>query len=293
MNEVEIRAICEQGLILARDTLIDLGSRGRAKDDAQVGKVIGRGDFVTKGDNAVSKALVAYFSEKMPGFSIQSEEGDMLYTAPDAKGIIRFDEIDGTANYEVERPPYCTVICVSPIEGRLFKDIIYGGVLEHVTGKMWSALKGRGCFFVDGRGKGRILKDREKGFIEGRTDIFCDNGHYKDEKDKVRFIDGFERSERNVGCAGYHLAAVANGEIHGFVGPVQKGHELGAGYRITRETGGGIVDFNGRVIGHKPYEFNGVYQIVAGQTLELAFGIRRRIANVEEMRDRLRREKLK
>ena len=77
----------------------------------------------------------------------------------------------------------------------------------------------------------------------------------------------------NVSSAGFHLAGVASGHFDSFVGPVQKAHELGAGYLLVKEAGGEMIGFNGNSIDNLDFNFNSLYQIIAVATPELAEGL--------------------
>jgi len=159
--------------------------------------------------------------------------------------------------------PHCTLVCLFDSPEPRFRDALVAGVIEHVSGRVWHAVRGGGCY-VDGRpvhGSGRACLDR-------RTVTVVD--HYSSCDDIARLGSIYPRAwVKDYGSSALHLAGVSSGMFDAYLGSAQKGHELGAGYRLICEAGGVVTDWEGAPLHDLPYDFDGRRPIVAAATPEL------------------------
>ena len=252
--------ICLDALDKSTITLAALGADGAA--EIQADHVV---DISTRGDMAVSRSLIDHFAATGLPARILSEEADPVVLAASPEYTLAFDDIDGTDNYHRGSGvlPHCTLVCLFDSPEPRYRDALVAGVIEHVSGRVWHAVRDRGCY-LDGhptQSSGRTPLDR-------RTAVIID--HYSSASDMARFGPIYPQSwVKDYGSSALHLAGVSSGMFDAYLGSAQKGHELGAGYLLIREAGGVVTDWSGRALGDLVYDFDGRLPIVAAATAEL------------------------
>lgn len=253
--------ICLEALDKSHSTLAALGADGA--DEVHDDHVV---DISTRGDMAVSRALIDFFTATGLPARVLSEEAEPVDLAASPTYTIAFDDIDGTDNYArgMGMLPHCTLVCLFDSPEPCYRDALVAGVIEHVSGCVWHAVRDRGCFLDGGptHSSGRRRLDR-------RTVTIVD--HYGSGNDLARFGPIYPRAwVKDYGSSALHLAGVSSGMFDAFLGSAQKGHELGAGYLLIREAGGAVTDWEGGPLHDSPYDFDGRRPIVAAATPELA-----------------------
>jgi myo-inositol-1(or 4)-monophosphatase len=255
-------------LSLARRVLRVSGPSARAEvHDSHVT------DISTQGDRAVSRALIQYFRDSGLPATLQSEESGRLDLTPNPKYLIAFDDLDGTDNFFRGGGllPYCTVVAILQGAHPRFSDTLAAGVIEHRSGTIWLAEKGRGTT-RDGaptRASRRVHLDR-------RTLVTLD--HYAAGAAVSRLATLHQDAwVKDFGSAALHLAGVSSGLFDAYVSPKQKGHEIAAGYLLIRESGGWLSDFAGTPLDDNVFDFDSTCRIVACASRPLFVEIQSRL----------------
>lgn len=221
-------------------------------------------DISTKGDRVISNALIKFFRERKIPAVLYSEESGKIKLTENPKYTIVFDDIDGTDNYHRGRSilPFCTIITIFDSIKPNFEDSLVTGIIEHNSGRLWHAVRGQGCYL-----NGIKVTNSGKKTLDKRTLITVN--HYG-ERYIFEFIKIFQKAWiKDFGSAGIHLAGISSGIFDAFISTSQKGHELGAGYLLIKESKGFLSDVKGCTFDKKIYDFNANYQIIAASTKEL------------------------
>lgn len=235
-------------------------------------------DISTVGDRIVSRALVDYFGNSGISGVLVSEELGTVPLCSNPNYTIAIDDIDGTDNFFRGEGllPYCTVVTILEGTDPTFSRSLCAGVVEHRSGRVWLAERGKGCT-VDGTQVSCSMRQK----VDRRTLVVID--HYACACELWRFSKLHSASWiKDFGSAGFHLAGVASGMFDAFVSSGQKGHELASGYLMIKEGGGSVLDFQGKPIDDILFDFNAKYHIVASGNLTLAQEIVSRIERIAD-----------
>jgi len=268
MGNERLVGICLGALDEAKNTFDSLGESGRES-------LIKPGEPLTKSDLAISQTLKNYFLNSNLSAIYCSEEAGVINKHPNPAYEVFWDELDGTFNYERGGIfPSSIVITAFEHSPQLrFKDSLFGAVFDLKTSDLWYARKGKSCFF-----NRRRTKTSETDNLGERVYSLIDHGPCPKKEELERFVGIYENTwPHNVSSAGIHLAMIASGHADVYVSPRQKSHELGAGYRLIKEAGGVVIDFNGNPLGQQEFDFNKTYEIIAAGTQELAEKVRTKI----------------
>ncbi len=281
--------ICRITLFRSRDILRGLGKSGKEEvKDRQVY------DISTKGDMSIAHQVRDLLrNDRIPAFFCDEELG-VEKLVQDPRCTIVFDDIDGTNNYNRGQGtmPYCTAVAVfdKPLKDCAYKDVAVAGVLEHRTGLVWLAARGRACQeleyvyvlrnalggYLDSHGAVHTSNQKE---LEKRKTVVAIEG-YESGRQIVRFADIFEQAwVKDMSTSAIELAGVACGIFDAFIHPRHKKDELPAGYLLIKEAGGCITDFAGEPLDNKQYVYdaNARQDIVAAATPELNEKLRKLI----------------
>jgi fructose-1,6-bisphosphatase/inositol monophosphatase family enzyme len=102
--------------------------------------------------------------------------------------------------------------------------------------------------------------------------------YYPDNRQRLaRAFAGEKGWLRSCGSAAYEMALVASGTAVAFVCGSQKQHELGAGYALVKGAGGVAVDWDGRDLGVRTYDFKTQTPVVLACNMAIADQILERL----------------
>jgi myo-inositol-1(or 4)-monophosphatase len=190
----------------------------------------GDGDVVTDLDMAAEALVVERIRERFPDDRILAEEAGLLDGTGPRTWLV--DPLDGTGNVAVGLPAYVVGIALCVADAP-----VVGVVHEPVTGRTWTAVRGRGTYGPHGRvtvaprpmhGNGPLL-----GWTQGRGVARRDPA--------VRALrEGLECGSRRLLQLWAPLltwAMLARGDIDGFVGYRAEGVDLPAGLLLALEAG--------------------------------------------------------
>lgn len=260
-KSTELSQKCLEALFITKKTILKLGEHGRTAVPTS------KDEPVTKSDLEVSKALKKYFLDSGLNAVYQSEELGRINNPLNPKYAVFWDEVDGTFNWQ-RGGLLSSAAVISAFEYKenlLFKDSLFAGVLDLKSGDLWYAERNKGCYLNNKKVHSFGRRDLGK-----NTKLMLDLGPCPSIKLQKTFLDLNASSwVGNISCAGIHLAGVASGNFDGAVLPLQKAHELSAGYLLITESGRYIADFQGRDLANQQFDFNAKYQIVAADTKSL------------------------
>lgn len=263
---LQLLELCLGALVLAADTIKEIGSAGKAEVDD--------GDSVntsTTADHAVSEALCKFYQESGVPADLYSEElGRVEHNNPEF--LIGWDDIDGTENWRRAQGsmPYATIIFVYTGAQPQFKDALVAVIREHISGNTWYAVKGKGCYFQKlGEKAHRCYTSGQTG-LDKKTGIRLDLYALRDSGDTDTASCLHERAwVKDAGSSGFHLASVSSGLTDAFVNSACKTHEFGAGILLIKEAGGFVSDWQGNSYNEMLFNFNAKYPVVCAATEEL------------------------
>jgi len=198
-------------------------------------------DLVTEADLASESAIIQLIRAVFPDHSILAEESGVTPGTDPYEWII--DPLDGTTNYAHHLPWFCLSIAFA-FEG----DIVFGLVLNPVTGELFCGTRGQGAS-LNGR---PIHVSSTKRLRES----LLVTGFPYDLQPVIRpLICRLERSLmaaqgiRRLGSAALDLCYVACGRFDGFWEQNLAPWDTAAGMVIAQEAGATISDFSNRPYG--------------------------------------------
>ncbi len=238
---------------LGKESVKETGTRGYG------------GDKSIKADVAVEKSIIDYFQRQKLPFQIVSEEAGLKRIGRPEYSVI-IDPIDGSDNYKSRREilPYSTTIAVFDSLKPKYRDVLIGATLEHHSNTVWYAVRGRGCFIRNK--KGRCGVSTRKALNEGTFCIVNSNHHDNFEVFKRIFKNCHLR---DFGSTALHYALLAEGSIDAYFDAYNHQNELPAGYLLINEAGGFVTDLKGRDIADLNHEFRKRIGVVCASTREL------------------------
>lgn len=193
-------------------------------------------DLVTEADLASENAIIQLIRTAFPNHSVLAEESGVTPGTDAYEWII--DPLDGTTNYAHHLPEFSLSIAFA-FEG----DIVFGVVLNPVTGELFCGTRGQGAT-LNGRPT-RVSSTK----ILGESLLVT--GFPYDLKSVIRpLICRFERclmaaqGVRRLGSAALDLCYVACGRFDGFWEQNLAPWDTAAGTVIAQEAGATISDFS-------------------------------------------------
>jgi myo-inositol-1(or 4)-monophosphatase len=205
------------------------------------------GDVVTELDTAAEDLIVGRLRAAYPRHRIIAEEAGILGGAPDEAMVWLVDPLDGTNNVAIGMPVYAVGLALCARA-----EPVLGVVHDPVSGRTWSAVRGRGTLGPDG---GPLtLADRPRPGREKNPLLAWTQGHQVGAGDPVAFA---MRSALELRCARMlqlwaPLVAwtmLARGDIDGIVGYLPEIVDLPAGALVAAEAGAELRRLDGA-----PYE---------------------------------------
>lgn len=194
-------------------------------------------DLVTKADFEANDIIIKIIKKSFPDHDILSEETGLEDNPSEYTWTI--DPLDGTVNYYISSPLFCTAISLM-YKKEILLSIIYAPVLN----EFYIAEKGKGAYLNNKRirvKKNEKIKDSV--LVLGRT---------HNNKSRENFLKLYKKFQyrflnlRNLGSGSLDLAFVASGRVEAclLVPPDLKLWDISPGILLVREAGGVVTDFN-------------------------------------------------
>ncbi|MBM3925350.1 MAG: inositol monophosphatase [SAR202 cluster bacterium] len=211
-------------------------TRARVRDVLEV-SFKGRGNPVTDVDKAAEKAALSILRREYPEFGIQAEESPRVDSSTPYRWIV--DPLDGTRNYVVGIPHFCTAVALARGD-----DVLAAATYDPLKEELFQSVKGGGAFL-----NGRRLRVTAKKSLEDCV-VGFDMG-YSDERARqglelVRHLwPGFQ-SLRLMGSAALGMAYAACGRMDVYFHHRLAPWDVAGGLLLVREAGGVALDRYGK-----------------------------------------------
>lgn len=225
------------------------GAFGDAKNDTEI---------------RTDKELGTFFLEAVTGIDAVgriSVEGYADWINPEGGKLwVTIDPLDGSLNYKRRRgaqglPHSACITVLQRISEATFNDVIAAGVIEFGSEDLWLAWREMDGHIVTTLNTERASTD-DVTTLDLGSQIAIGEFYYPE--NRRRLVEAFDDSKgwlRNPGSAAFEMALVSNGTSVAFICGTQKQHELGAGYLLVKGAGGVAVDFDGKDLGPRTYDF--------------------------------------
>ncbi len=203
-------------------------------------------DLVTEADLEAEAAVVSRLRAAFPGDRIVAEEGGE--SGADAESGDRcwyVDPLDGTTNFAHGFPQFCVSITLADAAG-----LAVGVVHAPIYGFTFSAVRGGGAFFSDGRG-GPPARMSVSACPDLDHALLATGFPYDARTHPDNNVDRFGallrqcQGIRRAGSAALDLAFVARGWLDGYWESRLKPWDIGAGCLLVAEAGGQVTTFAG------------------------------------------------
>ena len=197
----------------------------------------GRADIVTEVDVAVENAVLELVRREFPDFGILAEESTPVATASPYKWVV--DPIDGTRNFAMGIPLFCTIIALSNGD-----DPVLGVTYDPMVDELFSAELGKGAFL-----NGERISVSDSPTLSQAL-VCCDMGAVDEMSglalEMIRSIWPDLLSLRLLGSAGLGIAYAAAGRVDMYFHHSLSPWDIVAGLVLVSEAGGQVVDKQGK-----------------------------------------------
>jgi len=196
-------------------------------------------DIVTKVDMMANRKIKSIIRKNFPSHDILSEETG-LEDNDSKKYYWTIDPLDGTTNFSINNPLFCTAISLSKGD-QIVASIIYAPLLN----ELYYAEKGKGAYL-----NGRRIKVSNKQKLSEIV-LLVDKTHNKSSRNKFfKLLDKFQYEVLNArwfGSASLEQAFLAAGRVGAciFAPPKLSRWDLNPGILLIKEAGGHVEDFKG------------------------------------------------
>jgi len=186
--------------------------------------------------------LTTVTTSGLPIRMVTEEHGTFTLGIPRFTGIL--DGLDGSGNFPDGR--YCTMFAIYKGSDPTYNDYLVAGILEHNSGKLFYAVKGKGSFVIVG-GETKPIKCSTVSKL--RDAKVCVDTAFDVCK---KLATGLKYSD--VKSSSAHYADVASGEADLLIECTRKGNlEIAVAFPLIKESGGVVETMDGRCIGPKKY----------------------------------------
>jgi len=242
--------IVKKALLNSYKVIMELGSEGT--EELETNEC---GDPSLKGDYEAEEAVIKVLKDSGLGIRIVSEEhGSFDLGKPEYIGVL--DGLDGSSLYKKDwkNSRAGTMFVILNGLDPKYGDYLAAGIMEHATGKLYLASKGKGCFVYDLGNEQRVKVSEPVSFDKARIYV---NSFEPNQRIYQKISDKFETKD---------IASAANfiDLICGKVNLVlectfilnnvsKKNLELAVAYGMVKEADGFMIDENGDDLGQKRY----------------------------------------
>ncbi len=197
----------------------------------------GRKDIVTDVDLEAERIALGLLGEEYPDFGILAEESEPVAAASPFVWVV--DPLDGTRNFAIGVPHFCTVVALSHGD-----QPILGVTYDPMREEIFTAQVGQGAF-LNGE---RVSVSRNRELSESVLSL--DLG-YVDESagmaiDLIRSLWPGMISLRLMGSSALGMAYAAAGRVDLYFHHSLSPWDVAAGQIQVREAGGAVVDRQGQ-----------------------------------------------
>jgi len=192
--------------------------------------------LATKVDKTAEKIIKKIITEKFPNHNILGEESGQTHKKSDYTWVV--DPLDGTHNYLMGSPLFCTAIALT-YKNEVILGVIYAPYLK----ELYWAEKGKGAYLNN-----KKIQVSQKRAVNKSIFYFCHGYQKKHVKKALEIYSKLKMRAldvRQLGAGGIETSWVAAGRAEGFVIPGGKPWDIAPGILLVREAGGRATDFKG------------------------------------------------
>ncbi|MDQ6695027.1 MAG: inositol monophosphatase [Chloroflexota bacterium] len=201
-------------------------------------------DIVTQFDTAAESATISYIKQRFPEHGFLGEEGGASHISGDELAYTWIiDPIDGTHNYAMELPFWCTSVAVTGSGDR----VLAGAIFDPVHDEMFTASLGGGAYL-----NGTALHMPDVMNVSEAI-LSSDIGYEPDVARTMLLLAGYVqprvRRLRLLGSAVLSLAYVAAGRFSSYYHLSLQPWDMAAASLLIREAGGVVTGWEGEPLG--------------------------------------------
>lgn len=245
----QIERLSLEALQMTYARYIALGEKGT--DEVQKNQF---GEIALKMDVEAERVIIDTFDEAQLAIRIISEEHGVVDLSDNPLYLGILDGLDGSNEYKKDRlHGRCgTMFGIFLGTDPVYDDYLFGGVMEHSTGRLFFASRGKGAWvFENGR---RIpIKCSDARSFNRQTRIYIDDAGTFDVTRRIfEKLAGYNTKPHISSAANY--VDLASGQSDLVVECTRKGNlEIAVAYGLVTEAQGIMVTRDGKNIGRKKY----------------------------------------
>lgn len=233
------------------------------------------GDTALKVDIEIEKAIINYLKETDLNIQLISEEHGTTNVGGKPQFLAIMDGLDGSGVYKEKRSVgrYATMFGIFSGDNPKYQDYLVSGIAEHAAKKIYLAVRGQGSEIIEQNFSQKISTSGQKVLSE-KTQIRVDEYfplNIKIFSEPLRSL-GYKTTHDKSSAIYY--ADVASGKADLALECTRKNNlEIAISYGLIQESGGAIVDIEGRDLGPMLYRQFGQDEqlpIITAATVDLA-----------------------
>lgn len=246
----ELEDILEFAKEVARIGANEAGNLYNQRREVEVLSEEGVKNLTTEADRLANKTIITQVRSRYPDHYIISEEGGDIEGRPNDKGFTWvIDAIDGTVNFFLKFPYFCTAI------GILWNGEPCAGVIyDPIRRERFFARKGGAAYkeglWREGAEPIELRTSSEEQLTDAVVLTHLSSRRYAREKfTSSGLLDSIANAVRGIRALGsgqLALAYVAQGKFHAFINNSTYSWDQTAGLVIVESAGGVVTDFEGQ-----------------------------------------------
>lgn len=203
-------------------------------------------EAITEADRQIERLLISRIRARFPGDAVWGEEFGQSSAAASAGGRVwHIDPIDGTLNFALGLPAFCTSLAL--VDG---EEVLAAAVFNPLLAEGFSASRGEGA-----RLNGEPCRVSERADLAEA--VFSaqlqKKGRYVQNPTLLQAVLLGTMKMRRLGTIALEMAYVADGRFDALVagkGEPQPLYDVAAGMLLVREAGGRVTDHLGQTYRH-------------------------------------------
>jgi fructose-1,6-bisphosphatase/inositol monophosphatase family enzyme len=232
------------------------------------------GETALRVDIEAEEAVINVLKENHIPMRVISEEHGQIDITPNPSYLGVLDGLDGSNRYQAGRGKerYGTMFGVFSNINPTYGDYLTSGIMEHSTGKFFSAKKGAGSSLLEKNGDKSSIHASNDNALNKDTKIYINKYWELCQKVFLEKLSEFKIEDPRAYAA--YFSDLASGNTGLVLTATGKNNlEIAIGFGLITESGGTVVDLNGDSLEDKKYlQFGQTEQlpIIAAANKELA-----------------------
>lgn len=248
-TELNFETITQSALLEAYKVHQALGLRG--EELVQKNQF---GETALRVDVEAEEAVIDFLKRENVPIRIISEEHGQVDISPDPKYLGILDGLDGSNRYQAGRgvERYGTMFGVFSNLDPKYSDYISSGIMEHSTGRLFSADRDAGSFVMIESGERTLLHVSKKDVMDNTTKIYINEYWEVCRKVFLEKLRKFKTADPRAYAT--YFSDLGSGNVDLVLTCTGKNNlEIAIGYGFVKEAGGFMVDLESEDFGDKKY----------------------------------------